>query len=144
MIAVEVTVASAGAAIALLLGLSALLAKIGRILRKVQRVHDDVLGDPTAPDGDPRREPLRHVVGDIGEKVDAASASAERAREESRLSREENSAQHAVVSERLNALGTKVDQLIESSRPTDITSTSAHPRPRPRVPRAPIPERKAR
>lgn len=129
MIAVEVTVASAGAAIALLLGLSALLTKVGRILRKVQRVHDDVLGDPTAPDGDPRREPLRHVVGDIGEKVDAASASAERAREESRLSREENSAQHAVVSERLDALGTKVDQLIESSRPV---TTSAAPAARPR------------
>lgn len=142
--AAEVTVVSAGAVLGLLAAFVTLLAKGWPILRKVQRVHDDVLGDATAPDGDPRREPLRHVVARLGEKVDAASASAERAREESRLSREENSAQHAVVSERLDALGTKVDQLIESSRPTDITSTSARPRPRPRVPRAPIPERKAR
>lgn len=130
MIAVEVTVASAGAAIALLLGLSALLTKVGRILRKVQRVHDDVLGDPTAPDGDPRREPLRHVVGDIGEKVDAASASAERAREESRLSREENKAQHRQVSERIDGLATQVEHLA-----TAVEASTAQPQARPSRPR---------
>lgn len=130
MIAVEVTVASAGAAIALLLGLSALLTKVGRILRKVQRVHDDVLGDPTAPDGDPRREPLRHVVGDIGEKVDAASASAERAREESRLSRAENKAQHRQVSERIDGLATQVEHLA-----TAVKASTAQPQARPSRPR---------
>ena len=102
--AAKVTVVSAGAFLGLVIALVTLLAKGWPVLRKVQRVHDDVLGDPTAPEGDPRREPLRHVVASIGAQAEAAKTAAEE-------TRAENKAQHGDVSKKLDDLAEKVNGL---------------------------------
>lgn len=123
--AAEVTVVSAGAVLGLLAAFVTLLAKGWPILRKVQRVHDDVLGDATAPAGDPRREPLRHVVASIGAQAEAAKEAAE-------STREENTRQHSAVSEKLDTLTAKVDDLANRGAARPVAVPTAR---KPRAPR---------
>jgi len=123
VMAAEVTVVSAGAILGLLAAFATLLAKGWPILRKVQRVHDDVLGDMTAPAGDPRREPLRHVVASIGAQAEAAKEAAEE-------TRAENKAQHAAVSKKLDDLAEKVNDLTAQRVPRSVAPAAQARKPR--------------
>lgn len=121
--AITVTTASAAAVLGVLTLIIGLLAKAWPILRKVQRVHDDVLGDTTAPAGDPRREPLRHVVASIGAQAEAAKKAAEE-------TRAENKAQHGAVSKKLDDLAEKVNDLAAQRVPRSVAPATQARKPR--------------